>query len=82
MIEVFPGPQKPYYVKAETLDKGVYVRLGRNTLRATSEMIEELRWRARGRSYDGMLVYHSSFYRTYAKKGFCVYSQPGNCKSI
>lgn len=60
VIEVFPGPQKPYYVRSETLDKGVYVRLGRSTVRATPEMIEELRWQSRGKSYDEMPVYHAT----------------------
>jgi len=60
VIEVFPGPQKPYYVRSETLDKGVYVRLGRSTVRAASEMIEELRWQSRGKSYDVMPLYHAT----------------------
>ncbi len=60
VIEVFPGLQKPYYVKSETLDKGVYMRLGRSTVRATPEMIEELRWQARGRNFDEMPVYNAT----------------------
>lgn len=60
VIEVFPGLQKPYYVKSETLDKGVYVRLGRSTVRATPEMVEELRWQSRGRNFDEMPVYNAT----------------------
>jgi ATP-dependent DNA helicase RecG len=59
IIEVFPGMNKPYYVKSETLDKGTYVRLGRSTLRATADMIEELKWQSRGLSYDTLAVYHA-----------------------
>jgi ATP-dependent DNA helicase RecG len=60
VIEVFPGSQKPYYVRSESLDKGTYVRLGRSTVRATPGMIEELRWQSRGKSYDGMPIYHAT----------------------
>ncbi|NGX60925.1 MAG: hypothetical protein K940chlam9_00400 [Chlamydiae bacterium] len=58
VIGVSSGMNKPYYRKSEGLDKGAYVRLGRSTLRANSDMIEELRWESRGRSYDMMPVYH------------------------
>ncbi|KKK54669.1 hypothetical protein LCGC14_3082370, partial [marine sediment metagenome] len=60
IIEVSSGMNKPYYRKSEGLDKGAYIRLGRSTLRATSDMIEELKWQSRGRSFDMMPVYHTS----------------------
>ncbi|MBI5346340.1 MAG: putative DNA binding domain-containing protein [Chlamydiae bacterium] len=60
IIEVSSGMNKPYYRKSEGLDKGTYIRLGRSTLRATSDIIEELKWQSRGRSYDMMPVYHTS----------------------
>ena len=41
IIEVSSGMNKPYYRKSEGLDKGTYIRLGRSTLRATSDIIEE-----------------------------------------
>ena len=59
IIEVYPGMNKPYYVKSETMDKGIYVRLGRSTVRATPDMIEELKWQSRGLSYDMMALYHA-----------------------
>jgi ATP-dependent DNA helicase RecG len=58
IIEVSPGMNKPYYRKSEGLDKGTYVRLGRSTVKATADMIEELKWQSRGRSFDKMPVYH------------------------
>lgn len=58
IIEVSSGMNKPYYRKSEGLDKGTYVRLGRSTIRATADMIEELKWQSRGRSFDMMPVYH------------------------
>ena len=60
IIEVSSGMNKPYYRKSEGLDKGTYIRLGRSTLRATSDIIEELKWQTRGRSFDMMSVYHTS----------------------
>jgi ATP-dependent DNA helicase RecG len=60
VIEVSKGMNKPYYVKSEGLEKGTYIRLGRNTMRANSDMIEELKWQSRGISYDVLPVYHAS----------------------
>ncbi len=60
IIEVSSGMNKPYFRKSEGLDRGAYIRLGRSTLRATSDIIEELKWQSRGRSFDMMPVYHSS----------------------
>ena len=42
IIEVSSGMNKPYYRKSEGLNKGTYIRLGRSTLRATTDIIEEL----------------------------------------
>jgi len=58
IIEVSSGMNKPYFRKSEGLDQGTYVRLGRSTVRATADMIEELKWQSRGRSFDMMPVYH------------------------
>lgn len=59
IIEVSSGMNKPYYIKSDGLDKGTYVRLGRSTVRATADMIEELKWQSRGRSFDMLPVYHA-----------------------
>ncbi len=59
IIEVSSGMNKPYYRKSEGLEKGTYIRLGRSTLRATSDIIEELKWQSRGRSFDMMSIYHT-----------------------
>lgn len=58
IIEVSSGMNKPYYRKSEGLDKGTYIRLGHSTVRATADMIEELKWQSRGRTFDMMPVYH------------------------
>ena len=60
IIEVSSGMNKPYYRKSEGLERGTYIRLGRSTLRATSDVIEELQWQSRGRSFDMMPVYHTA----------------------
>ena len=57
VLKVSSGMNKPYYIKNEGLERGTYVRFGRSTLRATSDMIEELRWQGRGLSFDVMPIY-------------------------
>lgn len=59
IIEVSSGMNKPYYRRSEGLDKGVYIRLGRSTLRATPDIIQELQWQSRGYSFDMMPVYQA-----------------------
>lgn len=57
IIEVSMGMNKPYYFTSEGLQKGTYIRLGRNTVRADAEIIEELKWTSHGKSFDMMPVY-------------------------
>lgn len=59
IIEVSAGMNKPYFKKSKGVDKGTYIRLGRSTLTATPEIIEDLKWQSKGRSYDMMPVYQS-----------------------
>jgi len=60
VVEVSSGTNKPYYRKSEGLEKGTYVRLGPSTLRASADLIEELKWQARGKYYDMMPVYETT----------------------
>ncbi|MCX6989722.1 MAG: putative DNA binding domain-containing protein [Chlamydiae bacterium] len=60
VIEVSSGTTKPYYRKSEGLEKGTYIRLGPMTLRATADVIEELKWQARGKCFDMMPVYETT----------------------
>lgn len=60
IIEVSSGMNKPYYLRSEGLEKGVYIRLGRSTVRANADMIEELKWQSRGREFDEMAVYNAT----------------------
>jgi ATP-dependent DNA helicase RecG len=56
-IEVSTGMNKPYYRRAEGLEKGTYIRLGKHTVRATPEIIRELEWQSRGIDFEGTPVY-------------------------
>ena len=57
IIEVSSGMNKPYYRKSEGIKKGTYIRLGRNTVMATGEIIEELRWQSMGIDFESIPVY-------------------------
>ncbi len=52
IIEVAEGMSKPYYRKSEGLAKGTYIRLGRNTIRASQDMIDELKWQSAGIEFE------------------------------
>ena len=58
-LEVSEGRNKPYYLKRDGNKKGVYVRLGRSTIRATDDMIEELKLTSRNISFDTTPVYQA-----------------------
>jgi ATP-dependent DNA helicase RecG len=60
IIEVASGMNKPYFRKSEGLKKGTYIRLGRNTLRATDDLIKELQWKAKGIDFEQMPVYRAN----------------------
>lgn len=60
VIEISEGMNKPYFKTSEGISGGTYVRIGRSTVRANAEMIEELKWQSRGRSYDQLPLYQSS----------------------
>lgn len=60
LIEVSSGMNKPYYIKSLGMEKGVFVRLGRSTMRANADMIEELKWSSRGLYFDLSSLYHAT----------------------
>jgi ATP-dependent DNA helicase RecG len=59
-IEVSKGMNKPYYRRSEGLENGVYMRIGRHTLRANADLSEELKWQARGITFDELPVYSTN----------------------
>lgn len=60
ILEVSSGMNKPYYRRTEGIDKGTYIRVGRNTVRATPEMIEELRWQSAGIHFETLPIYRAT----------------------
>lgn len=68
IVEVSEGMSKPYYRQAEGLEKGVYIRIGKHTMRATSDMIEELKWQSQGIAYENLPLYHASTDKLNTKK--------------
>jgi len=58
-IEVSSGMSKPYFRKSEGINKGTYIRLGRSTLRATPDMIEELKWQSLGLAFETLPNYRA-----------------------
>ncbi|MBN2478945.1 MAG: putative DNA binding domain-containing protein [Parachlamydiales bacterium] len=59
ILEVSSGMNKPYFRKSEGINNGTYIRLGRTTLKATQEIIEELRWKSAGLDYEKMPNYQA-----------------------
>lgn len=59
VIEVSRGGQPPYKITQLGLDEGVFVRVGRGTMKAHVETILELTWRSRGFTFDAIPEYHA-----------------------
>jgi len=59
IVEVAQGMNKPYYIKNEGRDNGAYIRLGRSTVKAKEDTIQELNWNSRNISFDTMPVYQA-----------------------
>ncbi len=59
IIEVSSGMSKPYFRKSEGVEKGTYVRVGRSTMRATPDMIDELRWQSSGLNFETLPNYRA-----------------------
>ena len=52
IAEVYPGQNKPYYLKNEGITDGTYIRLGATTRRATYEKVQEFILYGKHQSYD------------------------------
>jgi len=59
IIEVSSGMNKPYFRTTDGMIHGTYIRIGTQTMKATLEMIEELKWKSRGKFLDELPVYAS-----------------------
>lgn len=60
VVEVAEGMNKPYYQRSDGLEKGTYIRLGRHTMRATADMIQELKWQSSGIDFEVLPVYQAT----------------------
>jgi Predicted transcriptional regulator containing an HTH domain and an uncharacterized domain shared with the mammalian protein Schlafen len=59
VIAVSSGMNKPYFRKSEGMEKGTYIRIGRSTVHATPEMIEELKWQSHRIDFEKLPVYNA-----------------------
>lgn len=59
VIAVSSGMNKPYFRKSEGCQHGTYVRVGRSTVKATPEMIEELKWQGHNIDFEKLPVYRA-----------------------
>jgi ATP-dependent DNA helicase RecG len=60
IIEVSSGMNKPYFITAKGLNEGTYIRAGSHTMKASSQMIQELVWKGKGFFVDEMPVYSAN----------------------
>ncbi len=59
VISVSSGMNKPYYRKAEGVNRGTYIRIGCSTVKATPEIIEELRWQSHNIDFEKLPIYRA-----------------------
>lgn len=55
IAEISAGRQKPYYIKADGFENGVYIRVSGTTRLADRDMSRELYYECDGRSYDSVI---------------------------
>ncbi|MGE3919536.1 MAG: RNA-binding domain-containing protein [Gammaproteobacteria bacterium] len=60
VIEVSEGMNKPYHLRREDLEHGTYIRLGKHTLQASSDIIQELQWQSRGINFESQPIYKAT----------------------
>lgn len=60
IVEASEGMNKPYFLTEKGLDAGTYVRMGRQTMKASAEIIHELQWQSKGKSPDMKPIYQAS----------------------
>lgn len=60
IVEVSEGMNKPYYHQSKGLEEGTYYRMGKQTMKATPEIIQELQWQSKGKSPDMKPIYQAS----------------------
>ncbi|MGB4752026.1 MAG: RNA-binding domain-containing protein [Fervidobacterium sp.] len=61
VVEIFPSPQKPYYLLKNGKPEGVYVRIGATTRKADEETIRDLERQKLNISFDEDILYDIEF---------------------
>jgi len=56
VVQIFPGAQKPYYLKKTGRQDGTYIRVGSTNRKASLETITDLEHRRRTVSFDSLPV--------------------------
>ena len=54
-MQIRAGRQKPYYIKADGLENGVYIRVSGTTRPADREMSRELYYECDGHAFDSVI---------------------------
>ena len=57
VVEIFPGAQKPYFLKKGGEQNGVFVRIGSTNRKASFETIDDLKRQRRKISFDSLALY-------------------------
>lgn len=52
VVNIYPSPNRPHFLKRGGLDEGTYVRLGSSNRKADSDLIEEMKRFSRGQAFD------------------------------
>ena len=52
VVEISPGKQRPYYIKAAGIKDGTYIRVAGTTRPADRDLTAEMYYEDEGRSYD------------------------------
>ena len=55
VAEISPGRQRPYYIKADGVTDGVYIRISGTSRKADRTVARELYYESEGRSYDNVI---------------------------
>lgn len=55
VVEIVPGDECPYFIKSEGVNRGTYVRVGSTSMPVTPHILNALRLRGKGLSYDMQL---------------------------
>ena len=56
IVEIFPSPARPYYIKSLGVEEGTFIRVNATTRRADPVMLKELQLQGSNQSYDETVI--------------------------